>query len=128
VVRAASRSVAAVTPAEHEAWFASRLADPDTRLFVVELGGAPIGQVRVDRIEGALGEIHIALAETARGRGRAAAVLRDAACRGAEQLGLTALEAHVRAGNQPSLRAFERAGFSEQSRDDDWVVLRWARR
>jgi RimJ/RimL family protein N-acetyltransferase len=125
-VRAASRSTGEVTPEEHAAWFARRLADADTRIFVVEHEGEPAGQVRVDRLDGARGEIHIALAESARGRGLAAPALSAAAQRGARELRLDRIEANVRAANEPSLRAFTRAGFAEAHRDADWVRLEWA--
>jgi RimJ/RimL family protein N-acetyltransferase len=81
--------------------------------------------VRVDRLRGDRGEIHVALAAEARGRGLAARALRAAAERAAGELGLAAVEANVRAGNAPSLRAFARAGFAETGRDGDWVVLEW---
>jgi RimJ/RimL family protein N-acetyltransferase len=126
-VRAASRSTAEVAPAEHEAWFARRLADPDTRIFVVEHGGEPVGQVRVDRLHGRRGEIHVALAATARGRGFAAPALADGARRGAQELGLDVVEANVRADNEPSLRAFARAGFAQAGREGEWVVLEYRR-
>jgi RimJ/RimL family protein N-acetyltransferase len=126
-VRAASRSTAEVSPAEHEAWFARRLADPDTRIFIVEHEGEPAGQVRVDRLDGPRGEIHVALAAVARGQGLAAPALAIAARRGAKELGLDVVEANVRADNEPSLRAFARAGFAEAGRDGEWVVLEYRR-
>jgi UDP-2,4-diacetamido-2,4,6-trideoxy-beta-L-altropyranose hydrolase len=125
VVRAASRASDAVAPAEHAAWYARRLADPDTRIFVVEHRGAPAGTVRVDRLRGDRGEIHVALAAEVRGRGLATPALRAAAERGARELALTAVEANVRNDNEPSLRAFARAGFAEVRQDGEWVVLEW---
>lgn len=125
-VRAASRSIEEVSSAEHEEWFARRLADPDARIFIVEHRGDPVGQVRVDRRDGARGEIHVALAPSARGRGLAAPALAGAARRGAQELGLEVIEANVRAGNEPSMRAFVRAGFAVSRQDRDWIVLEWA--
>jgi RimJ/RimL family protein N-acetyltransferase len=124
-VRAASRSAGEVSPEEHAAWFARRLADPGTRIFVVEYDGVPAGQVRVDRVDGSRGEIHIALTGAARGMGLAAPALRAAARRGADELGFDRIEANVRATNEASLRAFARAGFVEARRDADWVALEW---
>jgi RimJ/RimL family protein N-acetyltransferase len=125
-VRAASRSAGEVSTDEHAAWFARRLADPGTRIFIVEHDGVPAGQVRVDRVDGSRGEIHIALTAAARGRGLAAAALRAAARRGADELGFDRIEANVRATNEASLRAFARAGFVDERRDAGWVVLEWA--
>jgi predicted dehydrogenase len=125
-VRAASRSPDEVPAADHAAWFARRLADPDTRIFIVEHRGAPGGTVRVDRLRGDRGEIHVALAPEVRGRGLAAPALRQAAERGARELRLATVEANVREDNAPSLRAFARAGFEEARRDGGWVTLEWA--
>jgi RimJ/RimL family protein N-acetyltransferase/ubiquinone/menaquinone biosynthesis C-methylase UbiE len=126
-VRAASRSTQAITPAEHADWFARRLADPNTRIFIVEYEGEAAGQVRVDRLDSDRGEIHIALAAEVRGRGLAAEALRAAARLGTDELRLARIEANVRAGNEPSLRAFARAGFTEVRRDGDWIVLEYPR-
>jgi RimJ/RimL family protein N-acetyltransferase len=124
-VREASRTTAEVSPEEHAAWFARRMSDPDTRIFVVEDGGEAAGQIRVDRLAGSRGEIHVALAEAMRGRRLAAPALAMAARQAAQQLGLASVEANVRAANEPSLRAFARAGFTETERDGDWVALEW---
>jgi RimJ/RimL family protein N-acetyltransferase len=125
-VRRASRSAAAIPPEEHAAWLARRLADPDTRIFVIEHLGEPGGMVRVERVAAQRGEIHVALAAELRGRGHAARALRTAAERASRDLALGVVEAHVRADNAPSRRAFARAGFTEAGRDGAWVKLEWS--
>ena len=125
VTRAASRNTAEATPDEHAAWLARRLGDPDTRIFIVEHRGEPSGTVRVDRLAGDRGEIHVSLAPEARGHRLAAPALRAAARRGAAELGLATIEATVREDNVPSLRAFARAGFEPAGRDGDFVILVW---
>jgi RimJ/RimL family protein N-acetyltransferase len=125
-VRGASRSTDAISSGQHAAWFARRLADPATRIYIVEHDGAPVGQVRVDRLDAGRGEIHVALAPQARGRGLAATALTLAVSRGARELGLDAIEANVRVHNEPSLRAFARAGFTRVRSDAEWVALEWA--
>jgi RimJ/RimL family protein N-acetyltransferase len=123
--RAASRNTGEVAPDEHAAWLARRLGDPDTRIFVAELSGEPVGTVRVDRLEGDRGEIHVSLAPEARGRGLAAPILRVAARRGAAELGLGTVVANVREDNMPSLRAFQRAGFEPAGQEGEWLALTW---
>jgi RimJ/RimL family protein N-acetyltransferase len=125
MTRAASRNTAEVVPDEHFTWLVERLGDPDARIFVVEHRGEPAGAVRVDRLVGDRGEIHISLAPEARGRRLAAPSLRAAARRGAAELGLASVVASVREDNVPSLRAFARAGFEPAGRDGDWIVLLW---
>ena len=62
--RAASRHSGGVEAEEHAAWLDRTLADPDRLLLVAELGGAPVGQVRLDR-DGECWEISVSLAPEA---------------------------------------------------------------
>jgi RimJ/RimL family protein N-acetyltransferase len=111
--RAASRNTGEVGEAEHVAWLESAMADPDWRLFVAERDERPVGQVRFYR-SGDTWEISVSLAPELRGGGLGAAVI-DA---GVERLRADGaegtVEAWVRTGNQPSLRAFENGGFVER--------------
>ena len=116
---AASLTGRAVGAAEHAAWLARVLDDPDQRLFVVEDDGEPVGQVRLQRhADGAL-EVHIGLAADARGRGLGRRTLELAW----EQAGGGPLTARVLADNERSLRAFAAAGFGERSREGREIVL-----
>jgi RimJ/RimL family protein N-acetyltransferase len=112
VTRAASRNTDAVGEAEHEVWLARTLADPGQRLLVAEADGRPAGQVRLERGADSW-EISVALAPERRGTGLGAALIQA----GVEQLAAEGtegqMEAWIRVGNEPSMRAFERAGFSE---------------
>lgn len=94
---------------QHEHWFAERLADPRTRLFVILEDGRPVGYVRFD-LAPPLAEINLGLDPTARGRGLGAAAIRLAS----EQIraeGITTVRARVRPENARSVAAFHRAGF-----------------
>jgi predicted dehydrogenase/L-amino acid N-acyltransferase YncA len=126
VVRAASRSSDEIPADHHAAWYAARLEDGSTRIFIIEHRGAPVGQVRVDRLERDRGEIHIALSAEARNRRLASPALRLALGHGARPLGLRIVVANVRETNIASLRAFARAGFVERSQEGGWVTLEWA--
>jgi predicted dehydrogenase/RimJ/RimL family protein N-acetyltransferase len=109
--RAASFNEAEVSSGEHRAWLARTLADPDRRLFVATANGVPVGQLRLDRLSGGDVEVHIALAHEARGRGLAAPLLELVVRERAAVLGGTRVFARVKRGNEPSRRAFLRAGF-----------------
>jgi RimJ/RimL family protein N-acetyltransferase len=124
-VRAASRNTAEVGAAEHDAWLAAALADPEVRLLICELGGEPVGQVRFDRRGERRYEISVALAAEARGRGLSAPLIALALERQRESLPDAEVEAHVRAENAPSLAAFRRAGFrpAREVGEDGFVVL-----
>lgn len=122
--RAASRSTAEVGAAEHDAWLAAVLADPDRTLLICELAGEPVGQVRFDRIAERRYEISVSLAAAARGRGLAAPLISLAVARLRESSPDAEVEAHVRRGNDRSLAAFRQAGFEATGETDGFLVLR----
>ena len=111
-----------VSAAEHDEWFTRKLQDPDCALFIAVEDDTPIGQVRLDLGNDAEAEVSIALAPQARGRRMATDVLRLAASR-ARELQVAEVTARVNAGNTPSLRAFQRAGYAERRREPGVVVL-----
>lgn len=119
---AASFTAAAPRAEEHRSWLAAVLADPDRQLWIVEAGGEPVGQVRLDRAEGGAAEISVSIAEAARGRRLAAAAI-VAAC----QRSGGAVVARIRPGNGASIAAFTAAGFVPAPPEDGGgtVVLRW---
>jgi L-amino acid N-acyltransferase YncA len=121
--RAASRNTGEVTEAEHAAWLETVLSDGDQRLFVAEREGRTLGQVRFQR-EGGAWEISITVAPESRGAGLGAALidagLAELRAEGADGT----VEAWVRVGNDASLCAFRRAGFSaEPARSDAEFAL-----
>ena len=109
--RAASRNTAEVGAAEHVAWLAAVLADPDRHLLIGELNGEPVGQVRFDRIGEHRYEISVALAPAAREQGLSSPLISLAVEKLRESSPGAEIEAHVREGNARSLTAFRRAGF-----------------
>jgi UDP-2,4-diacetamido-2,4,6-trideoxy-beta-L-altropyranose hydrolase len=121
--RAASRGTAEVGAAEHLAWLAALLADPDRMLLICELDGDPVGQVRFDRRRGKRFEISVALAAEARGRGLSPRLISLAIERLRESEPEAEVEAHVRTGNARSLAAFRRAGFRRGGELDGFAVL-----
>lgn len=97
---------------DHLAWLERRLAAPDTRLWIAEVDGEPVGQVRAERRPAGTAELHIAVAPHARGRGLAAPMLAAASTAAAEELGVRRVVGLVMGANAASRRAFERAGFA----------------
>lgn len=122
--RAASLTVGEVSPDDHHRWLTMKLNDPACALFIVLADSAPIGQVRLDRLDDELAEVSIGLAPEARGRGVGREALRLVAEDARSRLGVTTLSALVKPDNVASLRSFEAAGFSEFRRDEDVVELR----
>jgi len=106
----------------HRAWLARRLADPDCALFIVEHGGRPVGQVRLDRSAFDV-EVSVGLAAEVRGQGLGARSLRAAQAELSRWPEVTRLTAVVRKQNAPSLRLFAGFGFEEESSDHEVVHL-----
>ncbi len=111
-----------VSGAAHARWLAARLADAGTRLWVGEEAGVPVGQVRVDLLDGS-GVVSIAVATAARGRGIGQAMLRAAIEEIAQEDAATQLRALIHPDNTASLRAFERVGFRRVSSDEHGFVV-----
>jgi spore coat polysaccharide biosynthesis protein SpsF (cytidylyltransferase family)/ribosomal protein S18 acetylase RimI-like enzyme len=114
---------ASVSEAEHDAWFARYLVDPSGRIWIGEVDGAPVGQVRVD-VRAAVGTVSIAVAPEERGHGYAVTILESLDGPLSADLQVTSLVAEVENGNTASLRAFARAGFSAVARRDTFAILR----
>ena len=117
VTRAASFHTEVIDRTGHLRWLAERLASPRTRLYIGELDGVPVGQVRFELGTDGTAGGGISVAPAMRGRGLGRALL---------QAGLTAvwadpafagvpLVARVRVDNERSLRLFEGVGFRRRA-------------
>ncbi len=111
VVRAASFSTEPIPWEEHKAWFSTRLADANCRMFIALEEGTPLGQVRLEAIGDREAEIDIGVAPGQRGRGWASRMLQRAAREAFRDGSTSRLRAFIRPDNQASVRAFEKAGF-----------------
>ena len=106
---------------KHEGWFAARLADPNTRIWIVEQDSAPVGSVRFqDKGDGP--EVAIYIEASAREAGIAGSALGLALeeARGVWP-GREAI-ARVRPDNAASQRLFECAGFVQQRQVSDHLI------
>jgi UDP-2,4-diacetamido-2,4,6-trideoxy-beta-L-altropyranose hydrolase len=121
--RAASFTSEVISAADHGRWFARKLRDPACALLIVEEGGRPVGQVRLDRLDPNLVEISIGLAREARGHGLGREALRLAVSEASGLFAVKTIRAMVKPGNDASLRAFNAAGFRIVREDDDAVEL-----
>ncbi len=114
-VRRSAFNEAPITAAVHREWFARRLADPRTAMFVATgPAGLPIGQVRLDLDEtGSSALIDISVDPALRGKGVGTAMLAATEECARRLPGLTRLVAQVRHGNHPSRMMFLAEGFRE---------------
>lgn len=108
---------------EHRRWFSSVLAEPRTRVWIAEVDGDPVGQMRVD-VSQAVGIVSIGVAPEARGQG----VGRRLLARLANLVGFqaTVLVAQVHPGNEPSRALFEGQGFVQTKADGPLLEYRLA--
>lgn len=113
--RAASFYPTRIQPEEHDRWFAARLGSPDSAIWIGEIDGRPIGQVRVIRTDERKGEVSISLAPEARGRGLSRPLLLAGMAAADRDLGVKTFIAAIRPGNAASLALFRAAGFSDES-------------
>lgn len=100
----------------HEAWFADRLSQPTSRIWVAEQGGTVAGFVRYDAEDGAA-TINVAVAPPFRGRGAGHRLLTDTWPTACQQLGVDRVRGFVFETNRRSQTTFARAGFADVGRE-----------
>lgn len=113
--RAMSKNGAVVEAAPHLAWFAKAILDPGRLLLIGEAEGSKVGMVRFDLTgEGWLANINIA--PDRRGQGLGREFLFESIAFLQLEKGAAKILAEVNADNLPSLRIFEKCGFSIDGR------------
>jgi RimJ/RimL family protein N-acetyltransferase len=97
---------------DHVEWYADVMSDPNRLLYIVQYKGEDCGVVRFDLDrEAAEAEIAIAVEKSFRGRHIGRKLIAATTSSVIEQGELTTVVAHVRPENEPSLKAFEAAGY-----------------
>jgi RimJ/RimL family protein N-acetyltransferase len=124
-VRQAAFNSEPIDAATHARWFAGKLADADTALLIAERDGRPVGYTRLERVDPRLAEIGVLIGARDRGRGLGAELIALGTRTGAAKLGVERVLAHVKPGNEASLRAFRAAGYEPAGRDAQRVTLIW---
>lgn len=97
----------------HEKWYATRLASPDTRIWLLEYRRVPVGEIRYERRDGRTARISYAVAPGYRGRGIGTRLLEMSASKACRELGVRRLRAETLVENVASARAFRKAGFEQ---------------
>lgn len=117
------RTTGPIDRATHERWLGARLADPDTRMSIIEDDGTPVGQVRLQRsAEGY--EIDIYVVAAARRHGLAREALAQMARTNAAWRAGAPLIARVLPANTTSQRLFAAAGYRLADRSETQLVYR----
>lgn len=127
--RMSSFDTAEIAPDDHEQWFRARLASADTRIYIAEVDGEPVGQGRVDRRSELVGVISVIVEKGSRGRGIGRTLIATVSTRAARELDLEQIEAAIKLSNEGSLRAFRAAGYVDVAdavnASETVCVLRW---
>lgn len=120
-----------VTWTEHCAWFATQLTNPSSRIYLIHVGREPAGQVRFHMEGTSEAEVSLYLLERFTGHGHGVVALQTACWQLFGETQIERVSAFVRADNEPSARAFLKAGFSvaepDASARQDHIKLRMSR-
>ena len=102
-----------------------RMSYPGAEHGVIVLEGNPVGRVIVNRTEGELLIVDIALLPECRGSGIGTALIKDLLAEAAETDRRVRL--HVLLTNAKARRLYERLGFSEVSDNGVFALMEWRR-
>jgi len=100
---------------DHEEWFASKLQSPYTRIWVLEINGTVVAQVRYELVQPDVLEVNISVAQAFRGKGVGTLLLNKTMGLASAELKGRFLRAVVFRDNQPSQQLFIKAGFRRVS-------------
>jgi RimJ/RimL family protein N-acetyltransferase len=112
---------------DHLLWLEGKLEDPLCTFYLVERDGAPIGQVRFDREQGAaetIAVISISLDPALRRQGLGTAAITAALAQLQTDAPVAVVHAFIKRTNPASLRAFHKAGFRDARASTGQDVLR----
>ncbi|HEY4176517.1 MAG TPA: GNAT family N-acetyltransferase [Kofleriaceae bacterium] len=119
-VRAVSGSPTAVSFHDHAGWFAKRIMDPSSPLWIIEHAGQPVGTIRIDARDGTNATISIAISSPARGCGIGKRAIQLACTKWCG-----AVIAEIHESNARSVAAFTASGFARIGRRDAYDVYLW---
>jgi ribosomal protein S18 acetylase RimI-like enzyme len=111
-VRRASLASEPISWTTHTDWFKKFLSHPGKHLFIAELNGLPVGQIRFEPIDNRL-RLSYAVDPLFRGRGIGREIV-EIGVREIRRIAPNPILAEVRAENQASLRVFRALGFEEE--------------
>jgi RimJ/RimL family protein N-acetyltransferase len=112
-VRAVSFSTKPISWDQHAEWFKSRLGDPNCVFYLaVNVDSRPIGSIRYE-IKGTDAVASINLDREFRRQGYGSQLIQMGGERLFSLRGIKIIHAHIKHGNQASIKAFLRAGFKD---------------
>lgn len=129
VARAASFHSAAISWEDHARWFAERLQDPQSVIYIGEnAADEPVGLVRF-QIKGESAVLSVNVAPKFRGQGWGRELIAFATRSLVRARSVRRVDALVKPDNQASVRLFEASGFrragTERVADQDALLFTW---
>lgn len=112
-----------IAKSKHEAWYAQRLGDAGTMLYMIELSGIPVGQVRLQKNTAGAYGVDIYVERGYRGQGLAAWAIHGVIHKLSQKQPKALLVALVRLENKASAALFQHTGFTEVDRSDEFITF-----
>ncbi len=107
----------------HDNWFAGRLTDPGTMIYLIEVDGNPVGQIRLQQGNSGAFAVDIYIEPGHRGQGIAAWSICQAVSQLRKNYDNARLVALVHRENEASQALFQHAGFDEVDRSDKLITF-----
>lgn len=113
---------------EHQAWFARARLDSLCRIYMAETDEAPLQFIGVCRFNAlpestCEAEVSVIVAPEFRSQGWGTRLLKGATRKYLKEEGIALVYARIKADNEPSVKAFRSAGYSELTRTEELVLL-----
>lgn len=107
-----------ISLAQHQKWFAQKIANPQTKLYLITQNDIPIGQIRFDTNDQQEAVISYSLAKVYRRRGLGALLLKKGVrVFQANRQSQCTIIGFVKKTNTASIKAFRQLGFTEEEAD-----------
>jgi UDP-2,4-diacetamido-2,4,6-trideoxy-beta-L-altropyranose hydrolase len=114
---------------QHVSWYRAKLRAAETRIWILECQGVPVGQIRYDRLTPDVAQISYVVAPGWRGRGVGTQLLVQSSPLACAELAVQRLQGVTFAANMASAQAFRRAGYQvvkeECIEDRPCLVFGW---
>jgi RimJ/RimL family protein N-acetyltransferase len=112
-VRQNSFSQGSIPLDAHFDWLRGKLESPASRMWVFDLHGVMVAQIRYDRVEPETAEVSFSVSAGFRRQGLGTRIVGQTSRMACEQLGVRRLRALVRPSNLASAKVFLKAGFRQ---------------
>jgi methionyl-tRNA formyltransferase len=111
-----------IAKSQHEKWYEQRLVDPDTQIWIGEIDGKYVGQVRTELDHGMM-EIDVFVSPLHRGKGAARTLVNFAASQCVKIWPKREVFARILHSNFASKQLFSSAGYRLDRAEDDHIIM-----